>query len=296
MTAIGRQAAAATAALLLTACASSPVRQAPPQEDTFYGVAGDRLVKIDPATGAATAVLTAGELRDVRALTWDPTAGTLYALAGADTDPRLVRIDPDTGVVETVGAIDPEDSDLGLAEGLAFDPADGRLYATGPGPQRSRARGGFATFASNQLLAVDVATGRARVVAAVRGTLQDELDALVAFQGRLYGIDAAAGVSHLYVIDAESGRASATGRSFPGVVQDLVFDPQRRRLLATVEGEPVLLAMAWGDGKVTEIPSTGEALGALTCTCALQGLLVDDFESGDLSGWGTDGAPPDEGT
>lgn len=286
-TGLGRGILLAALVLALAGCASSlSPRRTAVEEVAFYGVAGNHLVRVDPATGAATGISSSAELRDVAGMTWDPTTRTLYAIADATSDPRLIRVDPVTGTVTAIGSIDLPDLDLTLAEGLAFDTRSNTLYATG-----SRSK-----FASERLLAIDVATAEAREVGLLRGLPQNDGDALLTLQGSLLGVDVVVGSSLVYEIDPQTGRASPSGKRFPKAVTDLAFDPASRRLLATARGERMLQAMSWGQGEVVEIGPThgasdfdGATLGSLACTCVPQGLFLDGFESGDRSAWSGDG-------
>ncbi len=90
--------------------------------DVFYGLDWlGALVRIDPDTGEGTAtVQTAPAVFSVQCLAFDPTTDLLYCVSGTD----LVSIEPDTGVVTTIGP-------TGFApaiEGLAFDPDSTTLY------------------------------------------------------------------------------------------------------------------------------------------------------------------------
>jgi hypothetical protein len=274
--------------LILSGCASGGTRETPAAvsrkafaDATLFGVAGDRFVAVDPDTGTATELATSRDLWEVGALTYDPASRTFYAVAHASSDPELIAIDRDRGETRKIGPIDLPTLDLTLVEGLAFDPVDGVLWATG-----SRS-----TFASERLLTIDVATGAAKMVGPIHGTAQNDVDALIAVGGKLYGADAAGNSSAVYQIDKHSAQASLQPRRFPRAVTDLAFDPDGRRLLATVEGANLLLAMA-PSGQVEELGPThsetalgGWPISALTCVTVPSDLFGDDFESGDLSLW-----------
>ena len=273
----------ASLALLLAACASGAMRreEAPEEPPVLYGVAGNQLVRVDPADGAATAVASSPELTDVGALTYDPGLDVFYAIADAGSDPRLIAIEPATGEVITIGPIDLPAVDLSIAGGLAYDPADGRLYAAA----------GRSDFASNLLLEVDVATGEATELGRIRGTVQDDVDALTLVGGTLCAVDSAGRSSALYEIDRVTGAASAVGTTFPGVTTALAHDAAGRRLIAAVEGSR-LLAIPLGGGEARTLGPThgaaelgGAQLTALALVRPAAGPYRDDFESGDLSAW-----------
>ncbi len=260
------------ATLLLGACATTSPNQRSPAAGV-YGVSGDRLVMIGSGSAPSTA---AAEMTDVGALTYDPGAGTFYAVADATSSPRLIAIDPTTGEARAVGAIEAANLDLTLVEGLAFNPGDSTLYAAG----------GESTFASSVLLIVDPATGAARQVARVRGTVQDEVDAMTFAGDALLAVDGAGGSSALYRIDPDTGQASRLGEPFADTVVDLTFDPAGRRLFgARGTDDPLLI-----------ISLDGESLGELAAGAGLSALAIippagnvslfgDGFESGDAGSW-----------
>ncbi len=275
--------------LAVSGCASGGSRETPTTASgptlakaTLFGVAGDHFVSIDAVTGLATEITTSPDLWEVGALTYDPASRTFYAVAHFSSEPELIAIDRDNGDTRNIGPIDMPTLDLTLVEGLAFDPVDGVLYATG---NRS-------TFASERLLTLDVTNGEARMVGQIRGTPQNDVDALVAIAGKLYGVDTAGSSGGVYEIDKQSARASLQPRRFPRAVTDLAFDPKSRRLLATVEDAKLLLAMTQ-NGQISELGPThsetglgGWPISAVASVTPATGLFGDDFESGNLSFWG----------
>jgi hypothetical protein len=83
-------------------------------------IATDQLLRVDPATGAGTAVGPLG-FDQVRGLAFDANTGTLY---GSDiTTDQLLVIDTSTGVGSVVGPLGKP----GL-HGLGYDPVAGVLY------------------------------------------------------------------------------------------------------------------------------------------------------------------------
>jgi hypothetical protein len=287
----------AAVALTLSGCASSAPRETPAAASppdfgafTLFGVAGDRFVGIDRRSGVATELASSADLWEVGALTCDPSSGTFYAVAHAASDPELIAIDGASGETRRIGRIDLPTLDLTLVEGLAYDPTDGVLWATG-----SRS-----TFASERLLKVDPATGKAEMVGMVRGTAQNDVDALVAIAGKLYGVDVAGSSGAVYEIDKRTAQASLQPRRFPRPVTDLAFDPGSRRILATVENDKMLQAMAL-NGQVIELGPThavaalgGWPISAVASVLAATGLFGDGFESGDLSLWNEGEVLPDD--
>ncbi len=284
----------AAVALLAVACASGGVRESAPQEPwLLYGIAGSHLVHIDPDDGTTSALASSPDLDAVGALTYDPGLDTFYAVTSAATDPRLIAIDRTTGEVMKIGAIDLPGLDLTLAEGLAFDPGDGRLYAAA----------GRSEFASDRLLEVDVTTGGAVEIARIRGTRQGEADALAFAGGSLYAVDVAANSSTLYTVDRQTGEAEATGTRIRGAVAGLTRDATGQRLYGVLADSRQLVSLPLDGGEATILGTTHDAaafdgaeLTALALAPPLGGPHRDSFESGDLSSWKPHqqgGGPPD---
>lgn len=280
----------AAVALLAGACASGgapPTTALEKEPSRLYGIAGSHLVRIDPGDGSATAVQSSPDLADIGALTYDPGLDSFYAVAAATTDPRLIAIDRATGEVTTIGPIDLPSRDLTLAEGLAFDPRNGRLYAAA-----GHAAAGRSDFSSDRLLEVDVTTGGAIEIARIRGTHQDEADALAFAGGTLYAIDTAANSSTLYTLDLETGEASATGTTVRGAVAGLTDGAPGQRLYGVLSGSRQLFALPLAGGDATPLVTTPDAtafdgaeLTALAFALSAEGPHRDSFESGDLSSW-----------
>ena len=106
-----------------------------PTAKQFYALAGaksqPRLVALDPATGAVSAIglLTLPDLRLTLAdaLAFDPKSGMLYAAGGRSTFASnvLLTVDPATGEAQQIGPI--QGTAQSEADAMAF--VDGTLYA-----------------------------------------------------------------------------------------------------------------------------------------------------------------------
>ncbi len=262
------------AAVLLGACATHTMTPPPepPPEPGLYGVAGGRLVKVgDPRELAAAA-----ELDGVAAMTYDPTARRFYAVANGSGQPQLIAVRPSTGEVTAVTPIESPDLELTLVEGLAFHPPSGTLYATG----------GSSTFASNVLLAVDPATGEARQIGRIRGTIQEEVDAMAFAGAGLVAVDSAGNSSALYRLDPDLGHATRLAAPFPRSVADLAFDPTNGRLYGVDGDGGRLLAISLDGQRIEEMPAGAEPMSALAVVPGGDAsLFADGFESGDASAW-----------
>ncbi len=243
-------------------------------EPGLYGIRDGSLVRVgDTGTiGAGASAALAG----VAALTYDPAAGRFYGIAGTSRSPRLIAVDAATGEAEEIGVITVPGLHLTLAEAIAFHPGEGTLYAAG----------GKSTFASGVLFTVDPATAEGRQVASVRGTIQNDVDAMTFAGETLYAVDGAGGSSALYTIDPITGEASRLTDPFSGTLTDLALDPAGRRLLGNPgTGEP-LLAFPLGGGEIAEVPAGEEPFAALAAVPDPGAPMLDeDFESGDAAAW-----------
>lgn len=145
---------------------------------------------IDPTTGAFTVLNTQGGSANWHGLAGNEAAGLLYTV---DQDAGNVLKSIDTaGVITTIG---PTTVD---GRGMAYDDANGILYATGGG----------------SLWTVDTATGVATLVGAMgvadgaMGLAYDELtDTLYANEGGVFGLGSAA----LYTLNVATGAATLVG-------------------------------------------------------------------------------------
>ena len=278
------------AAALLGACATHTVTPPPPVPEVapestpepapqpgLYGVVIGRLVQF----GDPRELAPATELTGVTAMTYDPATRRLYAVSNASGQPRLIAVSPTTGEATVIATIECPDLDLTLVEGLAVHPRNGTLYASG----------GDSTFASKILFTVDPATGEARQVARIRGTIQEEVDAMVFVDQAILAVDSAGGSSALYRLDPDVGRATRAGAPFPHTVTDLAFDPANRHLYAVQAGAGRLLEVSLDGRDVGVMPAPAGGLNALAVIPDYDASLFGDgFESGDASAWskGTD--------
>jgi DNA-binding beta-propeller fold protein YncE len=266
-------------AALLGACAThtlvppptGPV-PAPEPEPGLYAITIGRLVKIgDPRELAPSPALTR-----IAAMTYDPATRRLYAVTNTQSQPRLIAVNPTTGEAEVIAPIESPDLKLKLVESLTVDPRSGTLFAAG----------GDSTFASNVLLTVDPATGRARQVAQIRGTIQREVDAMTFVDTTIFSIDGAGNSSALYRLDPQLGQATRVATPFPRTVSDLAFDPASRRLYAVQSPDGRLLTISLDGQQVDVMPAPAGGLSAVAVIPDVKAsLFADGFESGDASAW-----------
>ncbi len=260
--------------LLAGACATTSFdRQPDPAAPGTYLVTGDQLLMHDgePSIGPSQ------EMASVRALTYHSGAAAFYAIAQARTAPQLIVIDPRKGETRTVGPIIAPDLDLKLVEALAYDDLRGKLYAAG----------GDSTFASGILLEVDPATGHASQVVAIRGTSQNDVDAMTFADGELYAIDESGRSSALYRIDIETGRASRAGKPFDRSIVDLAFDTTQQQLVG-VQGDGESLLILSLTGYVVgakDAPANGATALEIIRPPGGTPMFIDGFESGNRASW-----------
>jgi parallel beta-helix repeat protein len=233
------------------------------QTSKLFGVIGNHVVVLDAASGDAREIGDTPDLSRVQGLTFDAGSGVLYGIADAAgaTDPKLFHIDTATGQGTVVGSIDivsPSPVDVTIAEAMAFNPADGLLYA---------AMGESSPF-SHRLVTIDPHTGEATQIAEITGTGGNEADALVFVNGTLYAVDVAGAPSFLYTIDTTTGQATYVGEIGFNNIADLAFNPITQTLYGTAHGmrELVTIDLATGQGTLVGSTHTSSEFDGKTLT------------------------------
>jgi hypothetical protein len=229
----------------------------------LYGVIGNHLVTVNQDTGnvAEVGVINATGLWG---LTYDPYRKALYCVANQTTDPELVVIDQTTANATVIGPIDLEGYSptyLGFVEALAFNPADGILYASA----------GTAAYLSPMLIRIDPGTGNATLVASITGTTENDGDSLVFINGTLYLVDTAP-YSTLYTANLGTGVATNLGdlNDFRDVI--LAYNPETQTLLGSARADRLLIEISPSTGQCTDIGpthTTDEFGGALLGSMAV---------------------------
>ena len=176
------------------------------QDHTLYGIIGDYLAVIDPNTGTATEVAPlTPTFTYINGLTYEPNLDKLLVVVDWRFNPRLASIDRCSGEVTIIGFIDQPSLDIKLVEGLAYNPDDGLLYASGyetPPP---------ANYWSRRLMTVDPLSGNATAVANIAGTCENEADVLAFTSGAYYSMDGCPNPVRLYSIDLTTGNSTYIG-------------------------------------------------------------------------------------
>lgn len=265
--------------LLLTSCSQQTGVET---QHPLHGIVGQQLVALDDSMGVAAELLTSPTLTDLGALTYAADCDCFYAVVDSTHDPVLMRLDRRTGEVEKVTPLVLPDLVLNRVEALAWNSQEGLLYGAG----------GFSTFASNRLFSVDPSNRRIRDLGPIKGTYQNEADALAFAGGKLLAIDSAAQTSQLYTLEVQRRRvrARALGKPFTGTVVDMEFDPDRTLLLAVEASAGRLLTfdmdgrpLTPGDG------TTAEGLSGLALVkkrhLVPTMIFSDGFESGTALLW-----------
>ncbi|MEM7038530.1 MAG: hypothetical protein AAF570_16215, partial [Bacteroidota bacterium] len=193
----------------------------------LYGAIDNHLVTVNTSTGQATSVGTfSAALSPLGNLTYHPGTGQLLALANVTTNPTLVSLDRNTGAATIIAPVvlTPPGRASELAEGLAYNPADGLLYGsldTIAPPSN---------FFSRRLVTIDPATGVATKVADISGTCQAEADAMAWGNGTLYITDGCPNPNILYTANATTGAATQIGVTGVLGIGDMTFDPNSGQL------------------------------------------------------------------
>lgn len=129
---------------------------------------------VDIATGVATLIGPSG-IGAPTMLVADDATGNLYA---STFDARFYSIDKVTGVATLIGNIDivsPSFVDLGLVEGISYNPDDGMIYAAA----------GLGGLGAGILVTIDPATGNATEI----GPMGSDNDRIFFSNGTLYTAD-----------------------------------------------------------------------------------------------------------
>lgn len=248
----------------------------------LHAVIGQQLVALDSSHGVAAELLTSPQINDLGALTYAADCDCFYAVVDSTQRPTLVRLDRRSGEIKKITPLRLPDLAMNRVEALAWNPQENLLYAAG----------GVSAFASNRLFSVDPQTRRIRDLGPIKGTTQNEADALAFAQGRLLAIDSAAQMSQLFSFELlpERVRARPLGQPFAGTVTDMEFDPERSLLLA-VEGSTgrLLTLNLEGIPQATQDGETEIGMSALAMVhnrhLVPTQIFADGFESGTLSLW-----------
>jgi len=211
----------------------------------LYGVElfSDRLVTIDPTTGAFTPVGGQHGFVAIDALAFEGS-GALYGAAGPFDGRQLVRFNTETGVGTAIGP-------MGIPTGgIAFDNSTGTLYASRWAP----------TSAPGALFAVNTSTGQTSFVGNFGFDIRDlEFDDNT---GTLYGT----AIDRLLTIDTTTGVATTVGPTGAPEFQGLALDNSTGTLYAASIGFRGLYTIDTTTGAATEIAplgNGGSAIGAL---------------------------------
>lgn len=162
---------------------------------------GGALATIDPKTAHCTITRTGSYPNSLTFLpigTLDATREAMVGFTGAN----YVRIDPDTGVVTTVGSLNPNDTGRQwTSSGDVVSVIGGKTYLTA-----KTLLGGEAT---DTLLEIDPITGKAlKILGRVGGTGYADLYGLAFWAGTAYGFSAS---GQLVELDLQTG----AGRALP---------------------------------------------------------------------------------
>ncbi len=170
-----------------------------------------QLVRIDPVTGAGTAIGSLNISGGIRTLAFDPVSEQLYGTS-ASFD-RLYRIDPDTGAATLVTM--PGVNVFGEIGALAFDPS-GMLY------------GSAGLSSSAFLIRISTLNGNNTLV----GTTTNVWPGDIAFRpedGVMFASNGLSGPlpSHLFTVNQQSGNTILVGPYGSGVtfLNGLAFSP-----------------------------------------------------------------------
>jgi uncharacterized protein YjiK len=205
-----------------------------PGRNLLYGIevvggASDRLVSIQPATGASTVIGSTG-VDDIGGLAYDPIGRVLYATDAGNGD-TLLRLNVTTGASTVVGPLG-----FVFVSTLTYDAATRTLYGIDQ--------------QGNRLIRVNTSTGQGTALPStlggggftdVRGLAVDPAS------GTLLGMDAA--TKQLLTIDKTSGGGTALGPLGANDLRALGYDFGTRTVWATDTRNDKLLRLDLGAGE-----------------------------------------------
>jgi len=219
---------------------------------TLYATMGDSsFVSLDTATGEATLVFNSHLY--ARTLCFDYDNELLYALDVYD--PVLTVLDPGSGAVLEIGHLNVGGNDAYRCEGLAYNQADGQLYA-------SVSMNGSDTV-SETFVTVDPTDASCAIIGTFRGSLHNEADALTFIDGQCYSIDSpGSGPTNFYAVDhiVDPGSSSLIRRYDSPLyenINDLAYDPGSGELYGYDPNQPArLLRIDPATGVITVVGFT----------------------------------------
>ncbi|MCB9676172.1 MAG: hypothetical protein H6737_13710, partial [Alphaproteobacteria bacterium] len=164
----------------------------------------------------------------------------------------VVSIDPCTGAATLlVGLIFPQPFG-GAFEGFSYDASTDTFWAAW----------GTTAATSDQLSTVDLSTGTVTVVATITGTVQNELDAMEAVNGSLYGRDGnGVASSVLYSVDPVTGVATSISTLPELHPRGFTTDADGLTWWAGHTGQ--LYTMSYSDGVSTAVGTPSTVVGDL---------------------------------
>ncbi len=216
----------------VTACGACTLR------GTDSASSPDRLIAIDPATGAGTALGSALSYSST-GLTYVPDDGLLYSLGGESTPATMYKVHPQTAAVTTVGSVGV------LALGLAWDAVHDILYANDYGQSR--------------LVTLNRSTGVFNVIGPYDlpdGTMSSDL-AYDPWTETLYGVSGNTSTPRLYRIDTSTGQAISIGSLMGYDIRGLAFNTQDGKLYGVDTLSDYLVVLDTTSAAVTNIGPTG---------------------------------------
>ncbi len=266
-----------TSAMLLTSglFLTTPSPEAASGVPVLFGAIGNHIVTVNQGTGEAEELGTTPSYSGLEAMTYHADRGTMYGIVDGATDPKLARIDRGSGQATVIGPIDIASPflDLHLAEALAFNPADGKLYAAGSefGVPQGASK-------SDRLVTVDPATGSATMIAFFSGV--EEADAMDFAGGTLYVSNTAPPQTFLYAVDPATAIATLIGEVGFNHVADVAYNADTDVLYGTAHTDRLLIRISRTTGQGTEVGTThgpGDFGGAtLTALAAAPAVTEED--------------------
>jgi hypothetical protein len=167
--------------------------------NTLYGLLSNGLYSVNPSTGAATFVATAGGITD---LEFDPISGSMYTISGS----KLAKINTATGAITTISSA----AWSGFVVSIAID-GQGHAFA--------------ADVQNDKFYGLDLATGSLSLISSSAYGSSEQGMTAMAFNelGQLYGVSTF--TDTLGIIDTATGAFTKTpnANGLDGDVRALEF-------------------------------------------------------------------------
>ena len=173
--------------------------------NSLFGIVDNNLVILDEEVGTIKQIipLLGGLSSDYAGFTYNSADGNYYAITGRLTEPTLVTIDVQTGMVTEVGVIvdtAQPTNPFTISESLEFNPDNGLMYISCGRNDAGQ------NFFSRGLYTINPSNAEVDLVANFSGSCQTEADGMVYNQGTMYYMDGCPDPVQFGTLDLNTGQ------------------------------------------------------------------------------------------